>query len=276
MKPVAFSHTLPGTVAEAARLAAGGAEVKIIGGGQSLGPMLNLRLARPEGLVDVSALEDLRRIADTGSHVEIGAAIRHAEIEDGAVPDPIPGMLRHVAAGIAYRAVRNKGTIGGSLCHADPAADWISAMTALDATLVIARQDGATREIPMTRFMEGAYRTALAPGEVLHTVRIPKCGAGALWGYYKICRKVGEFADAIAVTVIDPERRYCRVVFGATSAAPLLARDLARRLAETGRPAPQDAVKATLLALDPTLDPVKCHQLAVAYARCLAEALPHD
>lgn len=276
MKPVAFSHTLPGSLSEAARLAAGGPDVKIIGGGQSLGPMLNLRLARPEALVDVAALEDLRRVADTGSHVEIGAAIRHAEIEDGAVPDPIPGMLRHVAGGIAYRAVRNKGTIGGSLCHADPAADWVSAMTALDATLVIAGPDGATREVPMTRFMEGAYRTALAPGEVLCRVRIPKCGAGARWGYYKICRKVGEFADAIAAAVIDPERRYCRVVFGAASGAPLVARDLARSLAETGRAAPLDAVKAALLALDPALDPIKCHQLAVAHARCLAEALPHD
>ena len=276
MKPVAFSHTLPGSVAEATRLAAAGADVKIIGGGQSLGPMLNLRLARPEALVDVGALEQLRRIEDTGTHVEIGTAIRHAEIEDGAVPDPIPGMLPHVAGGIAYRAVRNRGTIGGSLCHADPASDWVSAMTALDATLVIAGQDGSTREVPMTRFMEGAYRTSLEPGEVLCTIRIPKCGADARWGYYKICRKVGEFADAIAATVIDPERRYCRVVFGAASGAPLVARDLAQSLAETGNTATQDEVKDALLTLDPALDSIKCHQLAVAYARCLAEAMPND
>ena len=114
MKPVAFSHTLPDSVAEATRLAAGGVDVKIIGGGQSLGPMLNLRLARPETLVDVAALNDLRRIADTGSHVEIGATIRHAEIEDGAVPDPIPGMLRHVAAGIAYLASDDAKFLTGS------------------------------------------------------------------------------------------------------------------------------------------------------------------
>lgn len=276
MKPVAFSHTLPGSVTDATRLAAAGADVKIIGGGQSLGPMLNLRLARPEALVDIAALAQLRRIEDTGTHVEIGTAIRHAEIEDGAVPDPIPGMLRHVAGGIAYRAVRNRGTIGGSLCHADPAADWVSAMTALDATLVIAGPDATTREVPMTGFMEGAYRTVLAPGEVLCTVRIPKCGAGARWGYYKICRKVGEFADAIAAAVIDPERRYCRVVFGAASGAPLVARDLARSLAETGHAASKAEAEAALQALDPALDPIKRHQLAIAYARCLAEALPHD
>lgn len=276
MKPVAFSHTLPGSVAEAIRLASSGADVKIIGGGQSLGPMLNLRLARPEVLIDVAALDHLRRIEDTGRHVEIGSAIRHAEIEDSAIPDPITGMLPHVAGGIAYRAVRNRGTIGGSLCHADPAADWISAMTVLDATLVIAGTDGTTREVPMTDFMEGAYRTVLAPGEVLCTIRIPKCGEDARWGYYKICRKVGEFADAIATVVIDPKRRYCRVVFGAVSGAPLVARDLAQSVAETGRAAPHHEVEAALLAFDPTLDHIKRHQLAIAYARCMAEAMPHD
>ena len=273
MKPSPFEISRPQTL-EAAQAALRGNDhgAKLISGGQSLGPMLNLRLARPARLVDVTALPGLGDVRRTDSHVEIGAAVTHARIEDGEVPDPIAGMLRHVAAGIAYRAVRNKGTIGGSLCHADPAADWVTAMTALGAVLVVRGSTGA-REIAMAGFMLGAYRTAMAEDEVLTTIRIPRYSDQARWGYYKICRKVGEFADAIAAFVADPESRTCRAVFGSTGGAPLVSTALARQIATTGAVPPLDTVKTVLRDSGLTLSDVKIHQLAIAHSRAVTEAL---
>lgn len=273
MKPVDFDHTIPDTLDDAIGALSSGDEVKLLAGGQSLGPMLNLRLARPELLVEIGGLSDLRSATAAAEYVEIGAALTHAEIEDGVVPDPIPGMLPYVASGIAYRAVRNRGTLGGSLCHADPAADWISVMTALDARVVTAASSGGGREIAMSTFMSGAYRTALSPGEVVRAVRIPFYSEGAIWGYYKICRKVGEFATAIGVFVADPARAYCRAVFGATSGAPLVSPGLARSIAETGRVPDLAMIERELETLDPALSEVKTRQLAVALRRSVAGAI---
>ena len=110
---------------------------KFIAGGQSLGPMLNLRLAQPELLVDLTRMGELKQVEETAETVSIGACVTHADIEDGRVPDVEGGVLGAVARGIAYRAVRNRGTIGGSLAHADPAADWISCLAALGASVVV-------------------------------------------------------------------------------------------------------------------------------------------
>src|SRR5579862_2850801 len=140
MKPAPFAYQRPANLGEAtAALSGDDPDVKAIAGGQSLGPMMNLRLARPSRLVDISRLPELRAVSDGRDAAAIGAAVTHAEIEDGDAPDPLHGFLRHVAGGIAYRAVRNRGTIGGSLAHADPSADWLSALMAADARVVAAR-----------------------------------------------------------------------------------------------------------------------------------------
>jgi carbon-monoxide dehydrogenase medium subunit len=273
MKPAPFDLIRPTDPAAAGlALAAGDGTAKVVSGSQSLGPMLNLRLARPEQLIDVTSLPGLTAMRETATHVEIGAAVTHARIEDGECPEPIAGILHHVAGGIAYRAVRNRGTIGGSLCHADPAADWVTAMTALGAS-VIATGPGGAREIAMTDFMLGAYRTALATNEIVTLIRIPRHSVEARWGYYKICRKVGEFADAIGAFVADPVSRTCRVVFGATGGAPLLSAELAGHVARTGAPAEIAAVKEVLANSGQALSEIKIHQLAVAHRRSVLEAL---
>lgn len=273
MKPAPFDLMRAADPASAGRaLSEGDGAVKVLAGGQSLGPMLNLRLARPEVLIDVTALPGLTEARETATHVEIGAAVTHARIEDGECPEPIAGMLRHVAGGIAYRAVRNRGTIGGSLCHADPAADWVTAMTVLGASVVATGASGAAREIAMAGFMLGAYRTVLAPGEIVTLIRIPKYSAEARWGYHKICRKVGEFADAIGAFVADPASRTCRVVFGSTGGAPLVSAELAAHVARTSAPAELPAVKDVLRQTGLALSEVKIHQLAVAHRRSVLEA----
>lgn len=277
VKPVDFEMTTPSDIALAVvALTQKHNDTKIIAGGQSLGPMLNLRLARPDSLVEIAKSPSLREITQTSAYVAFGAATRHSEIEDGKTPDPSHGLMPYVAAGIAFRAVRNKGTLGGSLCHADPAADWVTTMTALDATLVIASDGAVIRTTPMMGFMQGAYRTTLELGEILISVRVPKYSDQAVWGYYKICRKVGEFADAIVAWVADPENQYSRVVFGAGAGAPLVLDHLAKELAQTGKVPSLYAVKEELNLRAPDLDQVKQHLFSIAFQRCVRGALAHE
>lgn len=277
MKPVGFQFAQPETLAEATRMLRDpGEDTKIMAGGQSLGPMLNLRLARPEKIISIAGLSELRVVDEGVDFIEFGAALRHAEFEDGSLPEPIDGMMRHVAQGIAYRPVRNRGTIGGSLCHADPAADWITALTALGASVRIVSAKGDTRDVDMTRFMHGAYRTEVNSDEIVTSVIVPRYSSSAVWGYYKTCRKVGEFADAIAAWVADPVKRYSRVVFGATAGAPIVSDPLSRQIATTGEVPGKDVIKAELERLAPGLDRVKQHLLAVALQRCTKQALNHD
>lgn len=225
MKAAGFAYERPGVTAEACTLLAAGAGSVVMAGGQSLGPMLNLRLAQPDAVIDIAALTELAAVRDEGDALILGAGVTHAAIEDGRVPDPSCGLMPFVASNIAYRAVRNRGTLGGSLCHADPAADWVSTMRLLDAVYVVAGPKGQ-REIASADFMRAAYTNALAEDELLLGVRITKCTASARYGYFKFCRKVGEFAEAIGAVLLDPARGVRRAVIGATVGAPYLVRDI--------------------------------------------------
>lgn len=219
MKPVDFRYVRPRTLTEALQVLGSEVDAKIMAGGQTLGPMLNLRLAQPEIIVDISRIAELAGIEETADAVTYGAIVTHAAIEDGRAPDPTRGLMARVAHGIGYRAVRVRGTIGGSLVHADPAADWITCLSALGADVVVAGAAG-TRRIPMAGFMRGALDAALQPGEILTGVRVPRPSASARFGYAKFCRKDGEFADAIGAVMIDAERGIYRLVASTPAGAP--------------------------------------------------------
>jgi carbon-monoxide dehydrogenase medium subunit len=194
---------------------------KIIAGGQSLGPMLNLRLVEPGLIVDITALAELKQAERRGDELVLGACVTHADIEDGRIPDVTRGAMQGVAANIAYRAVRNRGTVGGSLSHADPAADWVSALSALGARLTLRSRAGA-RMVAMEDFIVGALESALRDGEIVETIHVPAIPASAHWGYAKSCRKTGEFAHAIGAILIDPSAASARVVIGAIDSAPIV------------------------------------------------------
>lgn len=220
MKPVAFDYERPVDLAGAFELLGGSdGAAKVMAGGQSLGPMLNLRLAQPRLVVDVRGLRELNEVSESGDSVVLGSCITHAAIEDGKVPDAARGLMQEVAAHIAYRAVRNRGTIGGSLCHADPAADWVSVLTLLSAVALIEGPRGR-REVEARHFIAGSFSTVLAEDEILVALRIPKLSGGARWGHYKFCRKPGEFAEAIGGVIVDQDRNVCRAVIGATHSVP--------------------------------------------------------
>ena len=227
MKPVAFDYARPTTLADAARLLGQGSGLsKVLAGGQSLGPMLNLRLAQPDLLVDITSIAELTAVVDGHDHLEIGACVTHADIEDGRVPDHAKGLLRHVAGRIAYRAVRNRGTIGGSIAHADPAADWISALALAGAHAVVWGPRG-TRSIPVAELMVSSFTTVLQPDELIQSVRVPKLSSGARWGFYKFSQKAGEFAHAIGGVLFEPARNTFRAVIGAIETSPIVVADAA-------------------------------------------------
>ena len=225
MKAAAFAYERPSSLDAAIGLMAeSGGSAKIMAGGQSLGPMLNLRLVQPDMIIDISGLAELKRATREGDELVIGACVTHSDIEDGRIPDVTRGAMQRVAGGIAYRAVRNRGTIGGSLSHADPAADWISALPALGAKIRL-RGAAGHRDVAAEDFMAGALEAALRPNELVESVRVPAMRASTRWGYAKACRKPGEFAHAIAAVLIDPEAASARVVIGAIDAPPIVLSD---------------------------------------------------
>ena len=224
MKPVDFAYRRPADVAEALRIAESeGPGAKWLAGGQSLGPMLNLRVVRPATLIDISALSELRSARLEGDELVLGACVTHADIEDGRAGAEFGPWLARIASGIAYRAVRNRGTIGGSLCHADPAADWVTTLPALGAVAVIRGPNGE-RRLPVQDFLTGALVTALAASELLIGVRLPRPKPQALFGYAKSCRKAGEFSKASAAIQFDPASASGRVSLGALDSEPRLER----------------------------------------------------
>ena len=221
MKPAAFDYARPASVPDAVKLLASEPQAKVLAGGQTLGPMLNLRLAQPALLIDITRIPELAAVTEDTDAVSIGATVTHAAIEDGRVADPTGGFLRRVASGIAYRAVRTRGTVGGSLAHADPAADWLSCLAVLGAELVIVGGRGR-RRAALSQFVRGAMETELSEDEMLVAVRIPRFSPGTRYGFHKICRKAGEFADAIGVAVHDPERQLTRIAASTATGAPIV------------------------------------------------------
>jgi aerobic carbon-monoxide dehydrogenase medium subunit len=231
MKAAAFEYRRPATMHEAATILAGEPRAKVLAGGQTLGPMLNLRLTQPSLLLDITRIPEGKAVSETATTVTYGACITHANFEDGRVPDPTGGFLMRVARGIAYRAVRTRGTIGGSLAHADPAGDWLSALSALDSD--IGTQGPAeARRLPLTLFLRGALSTALARGEVVVSITIKKPPSGDRFGYAKLCRKTGEFADAIGVVRRDESGKHVRLVAGAAGNAPIVIEEGAEFIAD--------------------------------------------
>ncbi|MGZ3339775.1 MAG: FAD binding domain-containing protein [Reyranella sp.] len=221
MKPAPFAYARPKDWSEALKLLAAGARPGA--GTQSLGPLLNLRLAQPDMIADLRHLPDYAGAALANGVVRIGAGMTHAAIEDGAVPGRLGEIMAAVARRIAYRPVRNRGTIGGSLAHADPAADWVAVLPALGATAIALGPKGE-RRIPTAGFVTGIFETALAADELLRAVELPVLPAGTQWGHWKFCRKVGEFSKATACVLAMPGQAP-RAVLAALDAPPLVIED---------------------------------------------------
>ena len=222
MKPAPFSY-YRATSVEDAITALSGADgmAAVLAGGQSLVPMLNLRLSPVDHLIDLRPIAALSRQEETPEAICYGALTTHAAFEDGAVPDGTNGLMRYAASHIAYRAVRNRGTLGGALALADPAADWLTTAVALDASVTLTGPDGQ-RDLAITDFVVGPYYTQIAEHEIIDSVVVPRRSATERWGYYKVAPKVGEYAKSLAVALVDSEKASARLVIGAWSDVPLV------------------------------------------------------
>ncbi len=245
MKPAAFDYARPKEWSEAVKLVGAGARAGA--GTQSLGPLLNLRLSQPSTIADLRHLPNYAGVIVAGGVLRIGAGTTHAAIEDGAVPGRIGEIMAAVARRIAYRPVRNRGTIGGSLAHADPAADWVAVLPALGGTAIAFGPNGE-RRLPLTGFVLGIFETALAPDELLRAVEVPVLPATAKWGHWKFCRKVGEFSKATACVLSVPGAKP-RAVLAALDGPPLVIDDASALLADPVREASR--VVATVEGLSP-------------------------
>ena len=246
MKAPAVDYVRPRSLTEAIELLArGGGEGQVLAGGQSLVAMMNLRLASPGLLIDIARLPELSAVSDEMGAVTLGACVTHAAIEDGRVPDPSRGLMPRVAASLAYRAIRTRGTIGGSLALSDPAAEWPAVLAALDADVTVRGPNGQ-RSLKCAGFTTGIFETQLAPEEIIESVRIPKLSADARWGYVKLCRKAGEFANALAVAIAERGRGQCRVVLGVANGAPLVLDQTSQLISNGGRDDLRNAVVADL------------------------------
>jgi aerobic carbon-monoxide dehydrogenase medium subunit len=274
VKAPAVEYVRAHSFAEAiALLARSQGEARVIAGGQSLLAMMNLRVASPSLLIDIARLSELSAVSDETDTVTLGACVTHAAIEDRRVPDPSRGLMPRVAASLAYRAIRNRGTIGGSLALSDPAAEWPVVLTALDAGLLVCGPNGR-RSLKCAEFTTGIFETILAPDEIIESVRIPKLSAGARWGYVKLCRKAGEFANTLAAAIADLGRGYCRVVIGAANGPPLVLDTASGQVAERRGRELREAVSADLdRAADRHFDEFQRNLHTVAAMRAVQQVL---
>jgi carbon-monoxide dehydrogenase medium subunit len=242
MKPAPFSYHRATSVEDAvAALTQGGGMARILAGGQSLVPMLNLRLAPLDTVVDIGRVESLKQAQDDADSIRYGSLITHAAFEDKRVPDGSNGLMPFVGGQIAYRAVRNRGTIGGAIALADPAADWLTTLVALEARLVVAGP-GNQRTVAAADFVIGSYLTDLAENEMIEAIVVPRRAPTERWGHYKVARKTGEYAESMAIALIDKARGTARVVVGATDGAPLVLDRAGRAFLEGQRDAALHAV----------------------------------
>jgi carbon-monoxide dehydrogenase medium subunit len=221
MFSAAFDYAAPATLVEAlALLKQRGDDAKIMAGGQSLIPMLKLRFAQPALIIDIGRLPSMAGIGRHNGHLSIGALARHVDIErDADLPKLCP-ILVDTVHWISDPLVRNRGTMAGSVCHADPSGDWGSVMLALDAS-IIARSESGERVIPADGFFQGPFTTALKPDEIVTEIRIPMPKGPAGGAYNKLERKVGDFATvAVAVHVELSGGKIAKAGIGLTAVGP--------------------------------------------------------
>jgi aerobic carbon-monoxide dehydrogenase medium subunit len=273
MKAQAFAYARATSVANALDLlAAHGDSAKVLSGGQSLMPAMNLRLISPEMIVDIGALTELRGIAVGGDRLVIGALTRHVDLLKSSEIAAHAPLLAEAVAHVAHPAIRNRGTIGGSLAHADPASELPACMLALGATIVV-RGPGGERRIGAPAFFTGIYETALSSGELLVAIELPLAPKDAAHFFHEFARRHGDYAIvglAAQARVSGGVFADLRVGFFAVGDRPVLAKAAAGLI---GVPVTPAALANATRALADELDPHEDQQASPAMRRHLAKVL---
>lgn len=276
MKPPRFQYEAPSTLDEALRrLADLGDSAKVIAGGQSLVPAMNMRLATPEVLIDLGRIESLRGIRELpDGGIQAGAMTPHAAFERSELLQRRMPLIPEVMRFVAHAQIRNRGTIGGSLAHADPAAEWQAVCIALNATVVIASPQGR-RRVKAVDFTQDVYTTDLQPGELIEAVEFPAWPSQRRWGFEEVSRRRGDFAITGALCTLDLDagsrctQARC-VVFAATS-RPLVIEAAPGLL--VGRVVTDAAIEAVADAARAAVDPMSDHHASGEYRLELVQTL---
>jgi aerobic carbon-monoxide dehydrogenase medium subunit len=244
MYPARFEYSAATTLDEAlSSLDRFGEEGKVLAGGQSLIPLMKLRFAAPGALVDINHVEGLDGLSEEGGELRIGTLVRHKACERSELLAGRWGVLGDAAPQISDPLVRNLGTVGGSLAHADPQGDWGSALMAVDAR-VVAQSTGGRREISLEDFFAGPFTTSLEPNELLTEIRVPDPGPKAAGTYLKLERRVGDFATVgVAVHVSFDDGKVRRAGIALTAVGPRNMRVHAAEAALEGATLDEDTIK---------------------------------
>lgn len=281
MKPAPFAYHRPASLEEALSLLAEHEGAKPLAGGQSLIPAMNFRLATPSVLIDLNAIPELSFISETDTGLKIGGMTRHRAVERSELVRRRAPLVHEAMPHIAHAAIRTRGTFGGSLAHADPAAELPAVIVALDATVGVRGLKG-TRRIAASEFFSGLFTTALEPGELVIDVEIrglpgrsPE-GAKAGFAFLEIARRHGDFAlVGVAASVSLDDRGRCadaRVVLLSVGDRPMIAASAAKAL--VGETPTAEAVRATAeAAASQDIDPTSDIHASAAYRRQLARVL---
>jgi aerobic carbon-monoxide dehydrogenase medium subunit len=273
MKASAFSYARATSVTNAIELlAAHGDGAKVLSGGQSLMPAMNLRLISPELIVDIGDIAELRGIAVTGDTLRIGALTRHVDIQNSPEIAAHVPLLTEAIAHVAHPAIRNRGTIGGSLAHADPAAELPACMVALDATIIV-RGPAGERRVPAQDFFTGIYETVLSADELLVAVEIPAPPKNAAHFFCEFARRHGDYGIvglAAQAAIEGDVLTDLRLAYFAVSDRPVLARIATKLLNVAVTPA---ALSEACQALADELDPEEDQQASASMRRHLAKVL---
>ena len=273
MKASAFSYARATSIVNALELlGAHGDKAKVLSGGQSLMPAMNLRLISPELIVDIGEIAELRGIAVSGDVLTIGALTRHVDLARSAEINAHAPLLTEAIAHVAHPAIRNRGTLGGSLAHADPASELPACMVALNAIIIIRGQAGE-RRIAASDFFTGIYETALSAQELLVAVELPAARKNSVHFFHEFARRHGDYAIAglAAQAIVEGDViADLRLAFFAVGDRPILAK-AAEKLVKT-------AITAAILseastALGDELDPHDDQQASASMRRHLAKVL---
>jgi carbon-monoxide dehydrogenase medium subunit len=275
MKPAPFRYHTPHSVDEAVALLAEVApnDGRVLAGGQSLVPMMALRLARPEDLVDINSIPELGRLVADSEWLSIGACVRHAAFHGEVVGNPLGTLLSEVANHIAHYPIRTRGTFCGSLAHADPSSEWCLVAAVLGAEIRAQSRRG-TRTLATDAFFRGAMSTALAPDELLTAVRLPLLGADSVFGFYEFSRRAGDYALSAALAVY-------RIKDGVITEPRLAlagAENNPRRIAEaeavlSGARPNSEIFREAASAAAEAIDPITDAQVSVGYRRKLVRTV---
>ena len=274
MKPAAFEYFRPRTVDEAlALLAEHGSDAKPLAGGQSLIPAMNFRLATPAVLVDLNELSGLSYIED-GERLRVGGMTRQRSVERSAIIAREAPLVHETMPFIAHPAIRNRGTVGGSLAHADPAAELPAVMLALDARFGL-RSSTASRWVQAGEFFTGLFSTAIEPGELLTEIEIPKTARQSGYGFQEISRRRGDFALVGVAASVTLDEEGCaasvRIALLSVGDRPILAERAAGAL--KGQAPSAESIRAAADAASTEIDPPSDIHASSKYRRQLANVL---